>query len=240
MRREMTRDWLSEQARTAEVVAQASHIASSAVVSAVSRVTPTHAAAPATPTVIGATASHRPNMDGMTARCAQIDLADFKSAQSGASPFPYEATSTEDASAECSWPEENAANRIRAGQFKRRLVSLDQIDQEWLPPGDSKHLEPEAEAEAELEIEGNPLPDHWAAVSMIESPCPGEGGVLLARPGPSWKNMRLRYNPENRLLTPAQRREILRRDGYQCSTPDCPNTLWPHTHHIAFYAAGVG
>lgn len=84
----------------------------------------------------------------------------------------------------------------------------------------------------------SPLPDHWAAVSVIESPCPGTSGVVLARPGPSWQNQRLRYNPESRLLTPGQRREILRRDGYACSTPDCPNTLWMHTHHATLYSEG--
>lgn len=52
------------------------------------------------------------------------------------------------------------------------------------------------------------------------------------------RNARLRFNEEARLLTPAQRRELLRRDGYCCSTPGCPNTLWLHAHHIRFFCAG--
>ena len=40
--------------------------------------------------------------------------------------------------------------------------------------------------------------------------------VLLAN---AWRNRRLRFNEEARLPTPAQRREMLRRDGYCCSTP---------------------
>ena len=84
----------------------------------------------------------------------------------------------------------------------------------------------------------DPLPNQWAAVSVLESPCPGTSGTTLIRPGPSWQNQQLKYNPDNRLLTPAQRREILRRDGYSCATPDCPNQLWLHTHHITLYSEG--
>ena len=84
----------------------------------------------------------------------------------------------------------------------------------------------------------DPLPNQWAAVSVLESPCPGTSGTTLIRPGPSWQNQQLKYNPENRLLTSAQRREILRRDGYSCATPDCPNQLWLHTHHITLYSEG--
>ena len=50
-----------------------------------------------------------------------------------------------------------------------------------------------------------------------------------------WRNPRLRFQPANRLATPAQRREILRRDGFRCSTPGCPNHLWLDVHHIVFY-----
>jgi hypothetical protein len=47
-----------------------------------------------------------------------------------------------------------------------------------------------------------------------------------------WQNPRLHFNEEARLPTPAQRREILRRDGYCCSTPGCPNHLWLELHHV--------
>jgi hypothetical protein len=52
------------------------------------------------------------------------------------------------------------------------------------------------------------------------------------------RNARLHFNEEARLLTPAQRRELLRRDGYRCCTPGCPNTLWLQAHHIRFYSEG--
>ncbi|MBN9420656.1 MAG: HNH endonuclease [Candidatus Eremiobacteraeota bacterium] len=35
-----------------------------------------------------------------------------------------------------------------------------------------------------------------------------------------------------------QRRKILRRDGYCCAVPGCPNTLWLEVHHIIYYADG--
>jgi hypothetical protein len=50
----------------------------------------------------------------------------------------------------------------------------------------------------------------------------------------SWKNPRLRFNPAARFVTPAQRKELLRRDGYCCSTPGCPHHLWLEIHHLVF------
>lgn len=54
------------------------------------------------------------------------------------------------------------------------------------------------------------------------------------------RNAQLCFNEEARLLTPVQRRELLRRDGYRCRTPGCPNVLWLHAHHIQFYCEGGG
>lgn len=45
-------------------------------------------------------------------------------------------------------------------------------------------------------------------------------------------------NPTSRFPSKAQRRKILRRDGYCCGVPGCPNTLWLEVHHIIFYADG--
>lgn len=47
-----------------------------------------------------------------------------------------------------------------------------------------------------------------------------------------WKNGRLHFNPKTRLATPAQRRELMRRDGYCCATPGCPNHTWLELHHV--------
>ena len=244
MRREMARDWQAEEARSAEIVAQAGHIAKSPAVRADRPIsTPARTEAPASLTAVSGSASCKvyPNLAGGDS--AEAGPLELKAANSDASAFIQEHAREAVPDSGLFAAPDNVADRGRPGQLKGRLVSLHQIDREWLPPRDSIDLEvsgsaPDPEPELEPEPEPDPLPNHWAAVSVIESPCPGESGVILARPGPSWQNARLRYNPENRLLTPAQRREILRRDGYQCSTPDCPNTLWLHTHHIAFYADG--
>jgi hypothetical protein len=80
----------------------------------------------------------------------------------------------------------------------------------------------------------------WAAVAAVESPCPGssELQIVSAAPQPHWENPHLRFNGETRYITEAQRDHLLRRDGYQCSTPGCPNTLWLHVHHVVFYCEG--
>ena len=93
-----------------------------------------------------------------------------------------------------------------------------------------------AQRPARVTVEGAP----WAAVSAVEVECPGEPGLSLVRsaPIPHWTNERLRFNGDARGVTPAQRREILRRDGYQCATPGCPNHLWMEVHHVAFYCRG--
>ncbi len=53
-----------------------------------------------------------------------------------------------------------------------------------------------------------------------------------------WRNGRLRFNPRKRHATRAQRKEILRRDGYRCSTPGCPHFAWLHIHHLVPFAKG--
>ena len=77
-----------------------------------------------------------------------------------------------------------------------------------------------------------PLWDQTLAIHQV--PCPdNEDLILLAN---DWRNHRLRFNEEARLPTPAQRREMLRRDGYCCSTPGCPNHLWLEVHHVVLYS----
>ena len=54
----------------------------------------------------------------------------------------------------------------------------------------------------------------------------------------SWRNDRLRFNAKNRLPTRAQKKELLRRDGWCCSTPGCSHKIWLHLHHLKSYAEG--
>jgi 5-methylcytosine-specific restriction endonuclease McrA len=84
------------------------------------------------------------------------------------------------------------------------------------------------EREAEAEISA------WDAVGAIDVECPGEQSVRLVERA-NWQNPRLGFNEEARHTTPAQRQELLRRDGYRCSTPGCTHTIWLQVHHIAFY-----
>ncbi len=80
--------------------------------------------------------------------------------------------------------------------------------------------------------------DIWnAATACQEVVCPENDQVMLVESAPNhWENSRLRYNPESRVATPAQRAELVRRDGYRCKTPGCPHHLFLEVHHIKFYA----
>lgn len=53
-----------------------------------------------------------------------------------------------------------------------------------------------------------------------------------------WQNPRLRYNPKARHTTPAQKKEILRRDAWGCQTPGCPHKVWLHLHHLKPHSQG--
>lgn len=73
----------------------------------------------------------------------------------------------------------------------------------------------------------------WEAVEVQETPCPGNSGVTLAS-----KPSRIKFNPQARHVTEAQKTLLMRRDRYRCITPGCPNNLWLHMHHIVFYCEG--
>jgi hypothetical protein len=76
-----------------------------------------------------------------------------------------------------------------------------------------------------------------AATACQEVPCPNNDQLHLVEPAPAhWENPRLRYNPESRLATSAQRAQLIRRDDYRCKTPGCPHHLFLQVHHIKFYA----
>ena len=74
----------------------------------------------------------------------------------------------------------------------------------------------------------------------VSRSCSGNSELSLVQRAatPHWMNPRLRFNPQARGLTSAQRQEVMRRDAYRCSTPGCPNHLWLDVHHIVFYCQG--
>ena len=99
----------------------------------------------------------------------------------------------------------------------------------------SEGIHPEFPARGILTDRVHGETEDWGKIlEAHQRPCPGnEDVVLLAR---DWRNHNLRFNPEARLATPAQRKELLRRDGYCCSTPGCPNHLWLELHHLVYYS----
>ena len=53
-----------------------------------------------------------------------------------------------------------------------------------------------------------------------------------------WASTRVRFNIDSRYATTAQKKEILRRDGWCCGTPGCCNRIWLHIHHLEPFADG--
>jgi HNH endonuclease len=55
---------------------------------------------------------------------------------------------------------------------------------------------------------------------------------------PPIKNRRICFNPLNRHATKAQKREILRREGWRCACPACPHRVFLNVHHLIPYSQG--
>ncbi len=96
------------------------------------------------------------------------------------------------------------------------------------------------EVRRDVAAQKEPIQAPWAAAAAEEEDCPGQPDVQLVKaiPRKEWENGRLSFNPQSRQVTPAQRQEILRRDGYQCAVPDCPHILWLHIHHVVYWSDG--
>ena len=68
----------------------------------------------------------------------------------------------------------------------------------------------------------------WNALRAAQVASHGELQIVQ-KDKPHWNNPRARH------LTPKQRIHILRRDGYRCQCPGCPNQLYLHVHHLTYY-----
>lgn len=67
---------------------------------------------------------------------------------------------------------------------------------------------------------------NWSErVDTSLEPCPGNDQIRIV-------------NPDSRVPSEAQRRRLLRRDGYRCAVPGCENHLWLHLHHLVYYSYG--
>lgn len=89
-------------------------------------------------------------------------------------------------------------------------------------------------------VDDDPPETALAALAGRGAICPSDPSLRLLVPDTDtgWENPRLRFSEAARLATPAQRREMMRRDGYCCSVPGCPNKLWLDLHHVVFYCEG--
>jgi hypothetical protein len=127
----------------------------------------------------------------------------------------------------------------------RRAEAAEQPAREIFQPttgdGEGAHIESLARGAQAEDIAGGAQAECPARGAQAE--CPARGarrGSEEPAEDPArdicWQNPRLHFNEEARLPTPAQRREILRRDGYCCSTPGCPNHLWLELHHVVPYS----
>ena len=91
----------------------------------------------------------------------------------------------------------------------------------------AKEIEPTEELEPLIEALGYEPLIGLETETQLESAKPNQPDTLSKKPVrvTSWKNPRLRYNPLARGTTKAQKTEILRRDGWCCRTPGCPNKV---------------
>lgn len=85
------------------------------------------------------------------------------------------------------------------------------------------------------EMEGAEL--FQALVAYQEESLPGNESVAVARRDREAQD-RLRFNPENRCPTSAQRHHLTRRERYCCAVPGCQNHIWLEAHHLVAYALG--
>ena len=112
--------------------------------------------------------------------------------------------------------------------------------------------------EGEVDLEP---PIRWEMVSAGSSPLPGCLDLSLVSPDrrPFWEEAsgparlpgaRSRTDREARRSRAIERgartrrgsaetqRTVQRRDGFACQCPDCPHTVWLHSHHLTLYCRG--
>jgi hypothetical protein len=82
---------------------------------------------------------------------------------------------------------------------------------------------PCTDQELEIVALDSPRFEELRAAELVEEPL-------------DWENRRLLFRPRARTATAAQRREVLRRDGYCCRTPGCPHRMWLELHHLVFFS----
>ena len=84
------------------------------------------------------------------------------------------------------------------------------------------------------------LEEHGEPLQAKRSPARAASDYLKALENivPPIQNKNVCFNPCNRHATKAQKREVLRREGWCCATPGCPHKIWLHLHHLIPYSQG--
>ncbi len=97
----------------------------------------------------------------------------------------------------------------------------------------------------------------WEMVSAGQVRCPDNPDLWLlsaerrpfwagaAEPGPApapdrhgRRQEAIQRGARSRRGSAETRRTVQRRDGFACMCPDCPHTVWLHTHHLTLYCQG--
>ena len=115
--------------------------------------------------------------------------------------------------------------------------------------------------DAEAKEVGPEPPIRWEMVSSTVAPLPGRPDLLLvtvdrrpfweeasepapgtgARPGTdraARRSRAIQRGAHTRRGSAETQRTVQRRDGFACQCPDCPHTVWLHSHHLTLYCRG--
>lgn len=145
---------------------------------------------------------------------------------------------------------ENVQEKLLAEAQKDVLA---EDDAEWVPDDEDEDVEEDSPEEPSVAqsapmrlVVDQLIEQHlaqaapWSVMHSETVSCPTDPGIQIVQAPKlkDWQNPRLSFNPQSRCVTPAQSIELERRDGYACRTPNCPNRLWLHAHHIVFFYRG--
>jgi 5-methylcytosine-specific restriction endonuclease McrA len=114
--------------------------------------------------------------------------------------------------------------------------------------GEKRNAHPQTQSETQSKTRSAP---HCDSSSAVKPPCSDSDFELVTIDSDrfrellaanyideklDWENRRLLFNRRARRATAAQRREVLRRDGYCCRTPGCPHRMWLELHHTVYFS----
>lgn len=84
----------------------------------------------------------------------------------------------------------------------------------------------------------------WAAALVQETACPDNPDLQVVTSSRKTPEPEINCSCQDcqeqrsRHIPRSVRRKVMRRDGFRCQCPDCPNTVWLDLHHIVFWCLG--